>query len=135
MKILFVHQNFPGQYLHLARYLGAIASNQVVFITQHVRSTLPGVQTILYAPQRAGTPETHRYLQATEAAVLNAQGVARVALNLKKSGFVPDVMVGHNGWGEIWYLKDIFPDAPLLGYFEFFYRFQGADVGFDPSVA
>ncbi len=42
-------------------------------------------------------------------------------------------MVGHNGWGEIWYLKDVFPQAPLLGYFEFFYRFQGADVGFDPA--
>jgi glycosyltransferase involved in cell wall biosynthesis len=43
-------------------------------------------------------------------------------------------MVGHNGWGEIWYLKDVFPTTPLLGYFEFFYRLRGADVGFDPSI-
>ena len=39
---------------------------------------------------------------------------ARIALDLKKSGFVPDVMAGHNGWGEIWYLKDVFPSTPLL---------------------
>jgi glycosyltransferase involved in cell wall biosynthesis len=65
--------------------------------------------------------------------VLNAQNVARVALDLKASGFVPDVMLGHNGWGEIWYLKDVFPHAPLIGYFEFFYRRFGADVGFDPA--
>jgi glycosyltransferase involved in cell wall biosynthesis len=45
----------------------------------------------------------------------------------------PRVMLGHNGWGEIWYLKDIFLEAPLIGYFEFFYRMQGADVGFDPA--
>lgn len=64
---------------------------------------------------------------------LNAQQVARLAIDLKKSGFVPDAMIGHNGWGEIWYLKDVFPDVPLLGYFEFFYRLKGADVGFDPN--
>ena len=43
-------------------------------------------------------------------------------------------MLGHNGWGEIWYLKDIFPSVPLIGYFEFFYSASGADVGFDPEV-
>jgi glycosyltransferase involved in cell wall biosynthesis len=61
--------------------------------------------------------------------------VARAALELKRSGFVPDIMLGHNGWGEILYLKDMFPQTPLLGYFEFFYRFSGADVGFDPGEA
>jgi glycosyltransferase involved in cell wall biosynthesis len=67
--------------------------------------------------------------------VLNAQEVARAALALKNSGFVPDVMLGHNGWGEIWYLKDVFPDTPLIGYFEFFYRFEGADIEFELGVS
>jgi len=64
---------------------------------------------------------------------LNAQNVARVAMGLKESGFVPDVMLGHNGWGELWYLKEVFPNTPLIGYFEFFYRLHGADVGFEPG--
>ena len=133
MKILFVHQNFPGQYLHLARYLASVPGNQVVFITQRKNANLPGVRNIVYAPPRGATPKVHHYLRATESYVLNGQAVARVALDLKRSGFVPDVMLGHNGWGEIWYLKDVFPHKPLLGYFEFFYRFAGADVGFDPA--
>ena len=133
MKILFVHQNFPGQYLHLARHLGAIPGNEVVFITQRENVSLPGVRNIVYKPHRTITPAVHHYLRETEAAVINAQEVARVALTLKESGFVPDVMLGHNGWGEIWYLKDVFPDSPLIGYFEFYYRYQGADVGFDAS--
>lgn len=133
MNILFVHQNFPGQYLHLARHLGATPGNRVVFITQRKDATLPGVRTIVYKPQRGVTRHLHHYLHDTEAGVLNAQAVARIALDLKQSGFVPDLMVGHNGWGEIWYLKDVFPTSPLLGYFEFFYRFEGADVGFDPD--
>lgn len=133
MKILFVHQNFPGQYLHLARYLGAQPGNDVVFITQRKDGGLPGVRKIVYKPHRQITPDVHHYLRETEAAVINAQEVARAALELRASGFVPDVILGHNGWGEIWYLKDVFPTTPLVGYFEFFYRMKGADVGFAPD--
>lgn len=133
MKILFVHQNFPGQYLHLARHLGTQPGNEVVFITQRTGATLPGVKNIVYKPHRGITQNQHHYLVDTEAGLLNAQAVARVALDLKQAGFVPDVMLGHNGWGEIWYLKDVYPNTPLIGYFEFFYRFLGADVGFDPK--
>jgi hypothetical protein len=133
MKILFVHQNFPAQYLHLARYLGSMPGNQIVFITQRQAGDIPGVRKIVYRPRRTVTPQVHHYLREAEAAVLNAQEVARIAMDLRASGFAPDVMLGHNGWGEIWYLRDIFPQTPLVGYFEFFYRLQGADVGFDPA--
>ena len=133
MKVLCVHQNFPGQYLHLARHLGTRSEHQVIFITQRQDVELPGVRKIVYKPRRTSSPQVHHYLRESEAAVLNAQEVARIALDLRKAGFIPDVMLGHNGWGEIWYLKDIFPKAPLIGYFEFFYRMQGADVGFDPA--
>ncbi len=133
MNFLFIHQNFPGQYLHLAQYLAAMPGNRVVAITQRQDSNLPGIHKISYRPQRSVTPHLHHYLHGTEAGVLNAQGVARAALDLRQSGFVPDVMLGHNGWGEIWYLKDVFPKSPLIGYFEFFYRSEGADVGFDPE--
>jgi hypothetical protein len=97
MKILFVHQNFPGQYLHLARYLGAQPGNEVVFITQRTDATLPGVKNIVYKPHRGVTQKQHHYLIDTEAGLLNAQAVARVALDLKEAGFTPDVMLGHNG--------------------------------------
>jgi glycosyltransferase involved in cell wall biosynthesis len=130
MRYLFAHQNFPGQYLHLVRHLAATPDNEVVFLTQRRDATIPGVRKIVYAPARKPARSTHHYLQETEAGVLNAQAVARIALDLKDAGFTPDVMLGHNGWGEIWYLKDVFPRSPLIGYFEFFYRAEGADVGF-----
>ncbi len=134
MKFLFVHQNFPGQYLHLARHLGATPGNEVVFITQRKDGvTLPGVKNIVYQPQRPVTQEVHHYLRDTEAGVLNAQAVARVRLALKESGFVPDVMLGHNGWGEIWYLKDVFPQYAADRLFRILLSLPGADVGFDPN--
>jgi glycosyltransferase involved in cell wall biosynthesis len=133
MNILLIHQNFPGQYLHLARFLGSQPQHRVVFITQRSEGSLPGVTKALYQPRRAPATQVHHYLRESESAVLNAQEVARVAIDLRTAGFTPDVMLGHNGWGEIWYLKDVFPKAPLIGYFEFFYRLHGADVGFDPA--
>jgi len=133
MKILFVHQNFPGQYVHLARHLGTIPGNEVVFITQRTTAYLPGVRKIVYKPARSVTKGVHHYIRDTESGILNAQNVARVALNLKASGYVPDVMLAHNGWGELWYLKDVYPDTPLIGYLEFFYKVKGADVGFEPG--
>ncbi|MDR0577205.1 MAG: glycosyltransferase family 4 protein [Candidatus Accumulibacter sp.] len=132
MNVLFVHQNFPGQYLHLARHLAA-QDHRVVALSQRPDGDLPGVRTLRYRPKRETTPAIHHYLRGLEAGVLNAQAVVRAALRLKRSGFVPDVMLGHNGWGEIWYLKEVFPKSPLIGYFEFFYHRHGADVGFDPA--
>ena len=133
MKILFIHQNFPGQYKHLARHLGAMPGNQVVFITQREEGSLPGVGKIVYRPGRKVADGLHPYLHDAEAGVINAQHVAREALRLKEAGFVPDVVLGHNGWGEPWYIKEVWPDVPLIGYFEFFYRLHGADVGFEPG--
>ncbi|MDO9438527.1 MAG: hypothetical protein Q7T95_24120 [Hydrogenophaga sp.] len=69
-------------------------------------------------------------MQETEAGVLNAQAAARAALALKESGFMPVVMLGHNGWGEIWYPKDVFPQTLLIGYFEFSTASSGADMCF-----
>jgi glycosyltransferase involved in cell wall biosynthesis len=135
MNVLFVHQNFPGQYPHLARHLASQPDHRVVALSQRRDGELPGVRTHRYRPKRNITPHIHPYLRALEAGVLNAQAVVRASLALKKSGFTPDVMLGHNGWGEIWYLKNVFPRTPLIGYFEFFYHLHGADVGFDPAHA
>jgi len=54
-------------------------------------------------------------------------------LKLKQQGFVPDVILAHPGWGEALYAKDIFPNAKLVSFFEFYYQADGADVGFDPA--
>lgn len=133
MKILAIHQNFPGQYKHLLFHLGASGKHEIIGVGQHRRADIPGVRTILYKPSRAVRTDAHHYLRTTENAVLNGQAVLRVCMDLRSKGFRPDVILGHAGWGETLYLKDVYPDVPLIGYFEFFYRAVGADVGFDPE--
>lgn len=133
MRILFLHRNFPGQFMHLARHLAQDRANRVVFITARRDRSIPNVMKAVYHLPERGTSTTHRYLRASEEAVIHGQATARAALDLKRKGFEPDVIVGHS-WGQNLFMKDVFPRSPLVGYFEWFYRSQGSDVGFDPSI-
>lgn len=138
MNILFVHQNFPGQYPHLARTL-AQQGHRVVGLGEHSnlrdRPDLPGVTRIGYAAPQPGNPNTHPYLRDFEGHVRRGQQVVRSLLKLQEQGFVPDLIYAHPGWGELLYIKDVFPSVPLIGLFEFYYHGRGQDVGFDPEFA
>ena len=133
MKIVFIHQNFPGQFPHIARHLAADKNNQVFSIAQKHGKPQPNINHIVYAPARVPHKSTHHYLINAEMGVLNGQAVAKVLEALKQKGVKPDVIVGHLGWGETLFAKDVFPDVPLVNYFEFFYKAVGADTDFDPE--
>jgi glycosyltransferase involved in cell wall biosynthesis len=129
MRFLFIHQNMPGQYVHAARHL-AQAGHQVSFITQPRSAEIPGVRKLEYQPSVASS-DAHAYVRELENGVTNGLAVARLCEWLDRDGFIPDIVIGHNGWGEILYVKDVWQRTPLLGYFEFFYRARGSDVDFD----
>jgi glycosyltransferase involved in cell wall biosynthesis len=135
MKIIFIHQNFPAQYLHIVRKLVGNKKNQIYFITQTTHSGIPGVRKLLYKPELAFATSCHAYTAAFDNAVRTGVAVADKCKALRNGGFTPDLIVGHCGWGETLFVKDIFPATPLLSYFEFFYHARGADVGFDPEFA
>ncbi len=133
VQALFIHQNFPGQYRHLAPVIAQRKGAKVVGLGERPNVALPGVQHIRYpAPQGAGE-KTHRYLRPIEAALRRGQAAAQACVGLQRQGFRPDVICCHPGWGEGLYLRDVFPDARLLYYCEFYYTARGADVGFDPT--
>jgi glycosyltransferase involved in cell wall biosynthesis len=133
MKYLFVHQNFPGQFLHILRHLAAQKQHELLFITENDRNNLVGVRKMLHTLGRPPTANVHPHVRDLEQALIRAEAVARSATRLKQLGFVPDVIIGHHGWGEMLHLNDVFPDTPLLGYQEYYYNVDGYDVGFDPE--
>jgi glycosyltransferase involved in cell wall biosynthesis len=132
VRFLFVHQNFPGQFLHLVRHLVDQRAHDVIFITEENGNLIPGIRKAIYR-MPAPSPDTHRDAQEFEAGMIRAGLVAEVAANLRMLGFQPDIIIGHQGWGEMLNFQDIFPGVPLLGYFEFFFNLRGYDVNFDPE--
>jgi glycosyltransferase involved in cell wall biosynthesis len=134
MKILVLHQNFPGQFAHLIRSW----SNRAGWTVRGIgRDTAPGLSgfahLLRYAPGRQWGASGHPYLRTLQAAVAQGQAAARVMQQLKISGFRPDVILAHPGWGESLYAKDVFPDARLVHLCEWYYSGDGVDVNFDPE--
>ena len=138
MNILLVHQNFPAQFKHLGPALAKDKSNRVVAIGDAANlkgraAAVPGIELHGYPSPKGASVGTHHYVKGFEAGVRRGQAVYRLAAGLRKQGFQPDLILCHPGWGEGLYLKDLFPQAKLLNYFEFFYHPAGVDVGFDPE--
>ncbi|ARS28027.1 glycosyl transferase family 1 [Sphingomonas sp. KC8] len=133
MNILFIHQNMPGQFKHLAPMLAAQPGNRVVFLTQTVRRSLPGVEPATYPAPRASNGAGHHYLRRFEDAVRHGQQAARAIQQLARSGFRPDLVIAHPGWGEALFVKDVLPATPLILFAELCYRSHGLDIGFDPE--
>ena len=90
------------------------------------------IRRMPYAMPKLPPAPVHRYLRGREIALRRAEQVRAVAATLKREGFVPDIICAHTGWGEALLLKDVFPDSPLLGFCEFYFR-TGADIDFDPA--
>lgn len=133
MKILIIHPNMPGQYKHLVKLLAADPANQVVFLTKPRNITIPGVTKVEYRMSREPRQDTHRYNIGFERAIYQGQEVWRVCKKLKQEGFIPDIVCAHPGWGDALFIKDIFPNTPLLSFMEFYYHAFGADVHFDKN--
>lgn len=133
MRILFIHNNFPAQYRHVATALAQNPDNRVGFLTQSNKGEIPGVTKRVFEPTRKAHDSTHQYVKPFENAVLEAQAVVRVLGELKTKGFVPDLVCAHTGWGCGMFVKDVFPDTPVLLYCEWYTRANGGDLDFDPA--
>ena len=134
MNILFVHQNFPAQFKFLAPALVRRGHTVMAMTMQKTKTPeWEGVKILSYAATRGTTPNVHPWVSDFETKAIRAEACFRAALKLKDQGFKPDVIVAHHGWGESLFLKEVWPEAKLGIYCEFFYHTQGADVGFDPE--
>jgi glycosyltransferase involved in cell wall biosynthesis len=132
MNILFVHQNFPGQFKHLAPAM-ARQGHRVVALHINACPPVPGVALVRYAVTARPGEGTHRWLADLEVKTLRGEAAWKAAVKLREEGFVPDVIVAHPGWGESLFLQQVWPQARLGIYCEFFYQAEGADTGFDPE--
>jgi glycosyltransferase involved in cell wall biosynthesis len=135
MQVLFVHQNFPGQYPHLARAL-LDRGDRVVAIGGPTARPLPGVTLHRYDPRPpGGIPECHPWVSDLQTKSLRAEAVGTLLQQLKSQELQPDVVVGHPGWGELLAIKDLLPAVPVVHQVEFVYQLSGGDTDFDPEFA
>jgi glycosyltransferase involved in cell wall biosynthesis len=133
MNVLFVHNNFPAQFLHVARALVEDQNARVAAVGSGTARALKGVRLAKYSLNDADVSATHPFARRFDLECRRAEQVLYALSSLASAGFRPDVVVGHPGWGETLPLRTFFPQARLIVYCEFFYGVDGRDVGFDPE--
>ena len=131
-NILFVHSNFPGQFGFVAQALLA-RGMRCEAIASATSRQMPGIPLSRWGIKRGSTPGIFVPAVRAEADCIRGRAAAECALMLRQKGFVPDLIIGHPGWGETLFLRDIFPKAKQIIYGEYYYRAEGGDVGFDPE--
>ncbi|MHC8352470.1 glycosyltransferase family 4 protein [Pseudomonas sp. RT4P38] len=133
MNLLIIHQNFPGQFRHVALAALSRPGIAVTAIGRETAPGVPGIKLFRYRPIRKKSDDVHPYLHKYEEAILDGQQVLRVLTKLKQEGYCPDVILAHPGWGETLFVQDVYPDTPLIHFCEYYYHSKGADMGFDPE--
>jgi len=132
MHVLFVHKNFPAQFGHIAEHLVDRLGWQCSFVSETEPGTVAGIRKIQYRAHGGATGKTHYFARTFENAVAHAHGVFE-ALEPLHEELRPDLVVGHSGFGSTLFLPELWPETPLVGYFEYFYRPHGSDLDFRPD--
>ena len=138
MNFLFIHQNFPGQFCHLASEL-AEQGHQVVALginpADKNKPLSEKVKHIRYKLAHGSTKGIHRLASEVETKVIRGEACAGACNQLKEQGFTPDLIYGHPGWGELLFVKTVYPDVPMVCFQEYFYNEEGYDANFDMEFA
>jgi glycosyltransferase involved in cell wall biosynthesis len=134
-NVLFVHQNFPGQYKLLAREINSHPKFKAVALGQkspfaqdfgplhyQAYTSGPDLGADLFPPLTFFSEQVRR-----------GDIVRRHFLDLKQKGFSPDLCFVHPGWGEAVFLRDVFPNAKIVSYLEYYYRSSNSDLDYDPE--
>jgi len=132
-RILFIHQNFPAQFVHLAREFVRQGADVKALAIQG--GPMPGVDFRRYTVTDKAHLAVRDIVSDMEVKTRRAQACAAAMLRLQEEGFTPDLVLAHPGWGESLFCKDIWPNAPLVAYGEFYYSSEGSDHAFDPEFS
>lgn len=133
MKILFVHQNFPGQFKYLAPLLARLHGYEVVALTMNDCPSTREIRVVRYQVRKSTGRDTHPWVTDIETKVIRGEAAFYAGMSMRTDGFVPDLIIAHPGWGESLFLKELWPTSKIIIYAEYHYEAMGADVGFDPE--
>lgn len=134
MKFLFSDRDFPTQFEPVLLELSKDPENEIVFITGAKNNIqIDGVTRIEYKIKRQVPRNCHNYLRSYEEAVIHGQAATESAIMLKRKGFIPNIICAYPS-GNSMFLKDVFPNVPLVNFCEWYYNSKDCDVDFGGKI-
>jgi glycosyltransferase involved in cell wall biosynthesis len=129
MRVLFVHQNFPAQFGHIAAHLVDQLKWECSFVSETPAGVVGGIQKFQYKTGGGATKSNHFCSRTFENTVWHCEAVYRAMRSQKD--YRPDLIVGHSGFGSTLFLRELYPDVPVINFFEYFYRPHDAESDMD----
>jgi len=129
MHVLYVHQNFPAQFGHIARHLVAAQGWRCTFVSQQPAGISDGIEKVEYKLAGGATKHNHFCTRTFENNVWHCHGVYDALL--KRPDIKPDLIVGHSGFGSTLFLRELYPDVPVINFFEYYYHAHGPESDMD----
>jgi glycosyltransferase involved in cell wall biosynthesis len=130
MHVLFVHQNFPAQFGHIAVHLDRRHGFRSTFISEKPPGRFGRVERIQYAVKGGATPQTHYCSRTFENAIWHTSAVYETLR--ARPDIKPDLVVGHSGFASTLFLRELY-ECPIINYFEYFYHTKNSDMDFRPD--
>jgi glycosyltransferase involved in cell wall biosynthesis len=119
MHILFVHQSFPAQFGHIARHLVNELGHQCTFVSETAAGRVAGIDKIQYKTAGGATKHSHFCSRTFENAIWHSHSVYSALAD--RPDVRPDLIVGHSGFGSTIFLPELYPDVPIINFFEYYY--------------
>lgn len=130
MHVLFIHQNFPAQFGHIASYLARTRGFRCTFVSEKPAGIAAGIERIQYRIRGGATAQTHYCSRTFENTVWHSHAIFE-ALKARPD-IRPDLVVAHSGFSTSVFLRELY-DCPIINYFEYFYRTRQSDMDFRPD--
>lgn len=135
VHVLFIHQNFPAQFGHIASQLVKRDGWHATFVSQTAPSAgqthSGGVERITYKVKAGATEQNHYCSRTFENAIWHTHAVFEALA--ARPDIKPDLIVGHSGFGSTLFLRELYGDVPIINYFEYFYATRNSDMDFRPD--
>lgn len=110
MHVLFVHQNFPAQFGHVASNLVKEYGHRCTFVSEKPAGNFGGIECIQYVLRGGARESTHFCSRTFENQIWHSAAVFE-ALRARPD-IKPDLIVGHSGFLTTTFLRELY-DAPL----------------------
>ncbi len=132
-QILFIHQNFPGQFKMLAPELALNSKYEVhAMYAEDIKTNIPDINYHKYTIDKVNKA-IHPLALEFESKMIRAESAYLKAEQLKEEGLNPKLIITHPGWGESFLLRVLWPKAKFLSYHEFYYSIEDSDIDFDET--
>jgi glycosyltransferase involved in cell wall biosynthesis len=130
MHALFIHQNYPAQFGHVAASLARRRGFRCTFVSQQPPGTADGVERIQYHLRGGATAQSHYCSRTFENAAWHSHAVYEALA--ARPDVRPDLVVAHSGFLSTVFLRELY-DCAVVNYFEYFYRTRNSDMDFRPD--